>query len=75
VCRTSTSSWSCRNQGGTKIPYGSAIAVPLEGARPNPRALVAKENYPHEVMARGGFIRGNVMYAVAFKQGTPRPGE
>jgi hypothetical protein len=55
--------------GGVKIPYGSAIAVPLSGARPTLRSVIAKENYPHEVMARGGFIRGNVMYAVAFKQG------
>jgi hypothetical protein len=53
--------------GGTKIPYGSSIAVPLSGARPRPNALVADEDRPHAVMQRGGFIRNGIMYAVALK--------
>jgi hypothetical protein len=48
--------------GGTKIPYGKFIAVPLEGARPTPTALIKPEDMPKAVMAAGGFIRGNVMY-------------
>lgn len=55
--------------GGEKIPYGNYLAVPLSGARPTPRSLVSADNLPHAVMERGGFIRGNVMYAVAFKAG------
>jgi hypothetical protein len=55
--------------GGQKIPYGKYIAVPLSGARPTLTAIVNPANYPAAVMQRGGFIRGNIMYAVAFKAG------
>jgi hypothetical protein len=55
--------------GGDKLPYGSAIAVPLSGARPTLGALIADSDRPHAVMARGGFIRNGIMYAVALKAG------
>jgi hypothetical protein len=55
--------------GGEKIPYKNFIAVPLEGARPTERAMVAPENRPHAVMQRGGFIRDGIMYAVVFRAG------
>ena len=54
--------------GGTKIPYGAAIAVPTKFARPSAQSLILPENRPAAVMARGGFIRGNVMYAVAYRR-------
>ena len=53
--------------GGEKIAYKNMLAIPLEGARPTLQSLIADENRPHAVMARGGFIRDNVMYAVALK--------
>lgn len=55
--------------GGDKTPYGKAIAVPMEGARPRLSALIDPQNRPAEVMSRGGFIRNGIMYAVALKQG------
>lgn len=58
--------------GGTKIPYGKYLAVPLTGARPTPRALIDPANLPKAVMARGGFIRGNIMYDVVRKPDTKR---
>lgn len=43
--------------GGTKIPYGNAIAIPITGgARPSARALIPAGNMPSKVMANGGFI-------------------
>lgn len=58
-----------QQSGGVKIPFGSAIAVPLSGARKNVKALIDPENMPHAVMQRGGFIRAGIMYAVTFKRG------
>jgi hypothetical protein len=48
-----------QESGGEKIPYKQFLAIPLEGARPSPRALIKTEDRPAEVMARGGFIREN----------------
>jgi hypothetical protein len=53
--------------GGDKIPYGTAIAVPLSGARPRPGALIKDEDRPHAVMQRGGFIRNGIMWAVTIQ--------
>jgi hypothetical protein len=58
--------------GGAKIPYGSAIAVPLRGARPSPASLISPQNMPSAIMARGGFINGNIMYDVTVKAGRRR---
>jgi len=59
--------------GGTKLPYKDMLAVPLSGARPTLRSLIRFEDYPAQVMARGGFINkvGStlVMFAVALKRG------
>lgn len=55
-----------QEEGGTKVPYGKFLAVPLKGARPTARSLVSI--LPKDVMARGGFIRGNIMYMVTFKR-------
>jgi hypothetical protein len=54
-----------QESGGVKLPYKQFLAVPLKGARPSPRALPSP--LPHEVMAMGGFIRGQVMYLPAYK--------
>lgn len=58
-----------QEKGGDKIPYGKAIAVPMEGARPRLSSLIDAQNRPAEVMAHGGFIRNGIMYAVALKAG------
>lgn len=58
--------------GGEKLPYKQYIAVPLSGARPSLSAIVSDDNKPAAVMARGGFIRGNVMYAVSYARGQRR---
>lgn len=60
--------------GGTKIPFGKYIAVPLSGARRNVRSLIDANNSPEEVMKRGGFIRNNaqgigIMYDIQLKAG------
>ena len=54
-----------QESGGVKLPYKQFLAVPLEGARPTLRAL--PHPLPHEVMAMGGFIRGQVMYLPAYQ--------
>ncbi|MCU1285901.1 MAG: hypothetical protein JWO13_2251 [Acidobacteriales bacterium] len=50
--------------GGTKFPYGSAIAVPIVGgARKSSTSLVRDADRPHALMASGmGFIRNGIMY-------------
>lgn len=55
-----------QEEGGDKLPYGggSAIAVPLSGARPTASALIAAKDRPKRVMENGGFIRDGIMYAV-----------
>jgi hypothetical protein len=65
--------------GGQKLPrVGQYLAVPLEGARPTPRKLIADGDRPHEVMGSGlGFIRPNangvpIMYRAFFKRGRTR---
>lgn len=55
--------------GGTKIPFGQFIAVPLKGARPSITSLIAPENLPAAVIANGGFINGNILYAVTLQAG------
>jgi hypothetical protein len=58
--------------GGEKFPFGSAIAVPLEGARPSVGALIPENKRPKAVMAAGGFIRNGIMYAVTAKYSKQR---
>jgi hypothetical protein len=63
--------------GGTKIPYGKFIAIPLvPGARRSASALIRPEDRPHAVMQAGGFIRDNIMYRVlkVYKQQRRRRG-
>lgn len=46
-----------QEQGGTKVPYGNSLAIPITGgARPSQRALIPSANMPSRVMAAGGFI-------------------
>jgi hypothetical protein len=58
--------------GGEKFFFMKDVAIPLEGARSTPQAIVKPSDYPHAVMAQGGFIRKNaqglaIMYRVARK--------
>jgi hypothetical protein len=54
--------------GGIKIPFGSKLAVPLSAARPSESSLISPQNRPAAVMARGGFIQGNILYGVPSKR-------
>jgi hypothetical protein len=60
--------------GGIKIPFGRMLAVPLAGARPSASSLISAENRPAAVLARGGFIQGNILYGVPAKAHGPHRG-
>ena len=62
--------------GGTKLPFGRFIAVPLRGARRSQTSVIRAEDRPAAVMKAGGFIRGNVMFRAAqvFKKQRRRRG-
>jgi hypothetical protein len=66
-----------QEEGGTKIPFGKHICVPLRGARPTPSRLIRKDDFPSAVMSRGGFIQmvnGNLIMFERTKRRSKKKG-